>query len=217
MNAEDIVRLGAPGLQAVSIAITAYFASRGLNAWRQQLAGKRRFELAEEILVVTYKVQRSLAHVRQPLTFGGEGKLRPRDDHERESMAALKDNYFVPLERMKGLDDELAQFSKTRLFAQAHLGREAVAPFDIIMKAYHEVAVAARMLIMTAEERPRDVGLELHQSLQATVWQTSVDDEIARRVDDAVRAIEDLVRPWLEEPGRRRGSGLWQRARKSPS
>ena len=52
MNVEDIVKFGAPGLQAVSIALTAYFASRGLNAWRQQLAGKRRFDLAEEILIV---------------------------------------------------------------------------------------------------------------------------------------------------------------------
>ena len=57
MNLEEIVKVGAPALQAASIAVTAYFASRGLNAWRQQLAGKRRFELAEEILVATYKVQ----------------------------------------------------------------------------------------------------------------------------------------------------------------
>jgi hypothetical protein len=38
-------------LPAVAIAVTAVFAILGLNAWRRQMVGKRKFEVAEEGLV----------------------------------------------------------------------------------------------------------------------------------------------------------------------
>ena len=209
MTLDDLVKFG-PLVQAAAMAVTAYFASRGLNAWHQQLAGKRRFELGEDILVLTYKLQRDLAHVRMPVSFG-EGKSRPRDDGDTESTAGLKDTYFVPLERIKALDSDLAKFSTIRLQARAHLGRDAVAPFDAIMRAYHTVALSARMLISTVGEKPRDVGLD--REWQTAIWQRGESDRIASDVDAAVSRIEELVRPWIEESATLDG-GVWQRFRR---
>jgi hypothetical protein len=187
-------------LQAIAIIVTAYFASRGLNAWRRQLVGKRRLEVAEDMLLAAYKAASNLRHVRNPLNFG-EGRSRERDPGERPGMASSKDMYFVPLERLRGLSDELAQVSKVRFLAAVHFGQEAVLPFDAIHKAYHEVAVAARMLVTTVGElAPSDTAKALWEK---TIWNGGAeDDPITTVVTKAVRDLEAFCRPHLTEGGK---------------
>jgi len=187
-------------LQAIAIIVTAYFASRGLSAWRRQLIGKRRIEVAEEMLLAAYKAESSLRHVRNPLNFG-EGRSRERDPDERPGVASRKDMYFVPLERIRGLSDELAQLSKVRFLAVVHFGQEAALPFDAIRKAYHEVAVAARMLITSVGElAPSDTS---KARWEATIWNIGAeDDPIATGVAKAVRDLETFCRPHLTEGGK---------------
>jgi hypothetical protein len=67
-------------LQAISISVTAGFAIVGLNAWRRQLIGRRKFEAAEQILLASYKLQHALPGVRNPIVFSEEGTSRPRPD-----------------------------------------------------------------------------------------------------------------------------------------
>ena len=56
-------------VQAIAVVVTACFASLGLNAWRRQLVGKRRLEVAEEMLLAAYKAENNLRHVRNPTTW----------------------------------------------------------------------------------------------------------------------------------------------------
>jgi hypothetical protein len=51
-----ITDVASPLLQAASITVTAIFAILGLQAWRRQIIGQRRIQVAEETLVATYKV-----------------------------------------------------------------------------------------------------------------------------------------------------------------
>jgi hypothetical protein len=197
VSLDEIIKVAAPTLQALSIAATAIFAVLGLSAWRRQLVGKRRLEIAEEILVATYRIQGDLAHVRNPLVYGDEGQSRPRLAQEMDRAAPVKDNYFVPLERMKKLDDDFAHFQKARLLAQAYFGPEAAQPFDAIMRVYRDVAVAAHMLVTTAGESRRDVGLETVSAWETTIWQISPDDKFVQAVSHAVTEIEALCRPAL--------------------
>ena len=55
MSWEDFFEHAPAILQAVSIAVTAVFAIIGLNAWRRQLIGRRRFEVAEQIPVKPFE------------------------------------------------------------------------------------------------------------------------------------------------------------------
>ena len=51
MASEETIKIVGVVVQAVSIAVTAYFASRGLSAWRHQLLGRRQVEVAAAPLV----------------------------------------------------------------------------------------------------------------------------------------------------------------------
>jgi hypothetical protein len=194
---EESVKIALTILQVAAIAVTAYFASRSLDAWRRQLVGKRRLEVAEEMLVSAYKAQSSLLHVRNPMTFG-EGQVRPRDKDERPGHAGLKDMYYAPLARMRKLDDDFAQWSKVRFLADAYFGPDAATPFDVIQRAYHTVAIAARMLVeMVGEIAPNDPS---KKRWEAEIWNTQQpDDPITANVAAAVRQIEVVCRPHLRE------------------
>ena len=109
--------------------------------------------------------------------------------------------YFVPLERIQGLNDDLSQLSRVRLLAEAHFGQAAAAPFDAIHKAYKDVAVAARMLVTTVGElKPSDPN---KARWEATIWNVGdTDDHIAGDVAKAVSALEGFCRPHLAEGSR---------------
>jgi hypothetical protein len=109
--------------------------------------------------------------------------------------------YFIPLERIRNLNDELAALSKIRFLAEVHFGTEAARPFDGIHKAYHDVAVAARMLVDTVGElAPSDKN---KAAWERTIWNAGdPDDPITTSVAAAVRQLEVVCRPHLTEGGK---------------
>jgi hypothetical protein len=100
-----------PVLQAASVAVTAVFAVIGLRAWRRQLLGRRKIEIAEGTLLAAYKIKEAMAYIRNPGAFVG-GSTRPRQADEPEGLASLRDSYFVPLERMQKTSGDFDEFEK---------------------------------------------------------------------------------------------------------
>ena len=205
----------APIIQTFAIAITAYYASRGLRAWRWQLIGKRKIEIAEETLVATYKVRSLFYYIRSPGAFGGEGTSRKRADDEKPGLASLKDSYFVPIERIQKTSDDFARLEKARLLCEVYFGARAGDPFDVIMRLNRKVAVSAQMLLVTVGE-----GLDSstnRERWEADIWHGASSqgtDPIEAAVDAAVVEIEALCRPHLKSAD---GSQWWQRCRELAS
>jgi hypothetical protein len=72
MTLEETLKLAATLLQAVSIAVTAGFAVAGLSAWRKQLVGKRKFDVAEEAMALFAKLRADIQYIRNPLSYRSE-------------------------------------------------------------------------------------------------------------------------------------------------
>jgi hypothetical protein len=197
-----ITDVASPLLQAASITVTAIFAILGLQAWRRQIIGQRRIQVAEETLVATYKVKAAMSYIRSSMSFSGEGGSRPRDEHEAEGAARVRDTYFVPVERMQKTSGDFAEFEKMRLLCQVHFESDAAKPFDVILRARHQVAVAARMLVDTAGEQ--GVRGDFGQQLKGEIWEgygsggNPEGDPITRSVAEAVAQIEAICRPYLK-------------------
>jgi hypothetical protein len=194
MATEEVARIVGIAIQAGSIAVTAYFASRGLSAWRKQLVGKRRCELAEEILTSAFTVEQRIRFIRNGMGFKGEGKTRPRLESEPDQFSDTRDMYFIPLERISKHDETLTRFETLRVLAQAHWGSHAGRPFDTILSVVREVAVAARMLVSTVGDQGNRGS---RSQWELAIWDSGPDDALRRRVNDAVRDIESLCRQFL--------------------
>lgn len=53
-------------VQAGSVVVAAVVAARGINTWQREYIGKRRMELAEEVLAMFYEARDAIRDVRAP-------------------------------------------------------------------------------------------------------------------------------------------------------
>ena len=168
MTIEEGVKIAGTVIQVIAVVVTAFFASKSLNAWRQQEVGKRKIEIAEEILVAAYKARANLHMVRDRVQWAGEGDSRPKQEGESESDAEWRRTAFVTLERSRRLTDDFAHFEKTKVLAQVHFADELVNALEAMIRAQNEVTFAARLMAWTSTGG-RELGPELVRHYQATI------------------------------------------------
>ncbi len=199
MDLNEPVRLAAVILQAVAIVVTALFAVMGLRAWRAQLVGKRKLEIAEETLVLTYKIRNAIAYARLPVHGPQEGLSRPRELANDENFRKLKDSYFVPVERLKAYDDDFARLERQALLSEVYFSPELRASLDELLKTRSRILAAARNLLASADSRTLPGGLAELKRCEATIWNYGdFDDETTLLVDKAVSAIERTLRSYVK-------------------
>jgi hypothetical protein len=181
-------------IQAVSVAATAYFASRSLNAWRNQLIGKRKFEVAEDTIVAAYKARDALDWIRNPGVWSSETIDRPTQEFETESEKRLRDTFFVPIKRIKDTSEDFAQLGKMRHLCQAHFGDEASSAIDEFFKIRNAVSIAANMLIEhVGEPSGDDSNKKFYADLRWEIWGTGSDkDKLKPRIDVALQKLSDI-------------------------
>jgi len=90
----------APLVQAGMVLVTGVVAIRGLSAWRQQMIGKRKAELAEQVLVGFYAARDTLKWARVPAFGSEEGASRKPVENEDEQVRIMRNVYYIPIERL---------------------------------------------------------------------------------------------------------------------
>lgn len=167
---------------------------------RAQAVFRRRFELAEQLLADAYLFRSLMKHVRSGFSMGGEGESRPPQDGESQAVKRSRDNYFVPLERLRKEDDFLAAMFARRTSSQAHFGPDAENAFALFHEGLHLVRVASSLLIEWTRDHETVDG-ELMEKLRRDIWQPMAQhagqDEIGGKIEEGVQIIERLCRPVL--------------------
>lgn len=159
---------------------------------------KRQQELAEEVLAGFYEVRHLVQGARSPVAYAGEGKTRKREPNETDNISDAKDKYFAILERLEFHQEIIAKLMSRQYRMIAWFGRQASDPFLQLSKAIWSVKVAAHMLVNNVGRAEGRVDPERFQKWEEKIWDGYADsDEIAKKVDDSVAAIEALCQPVL--------------------
>lgn len=201
MSWDEVLKAAPPIVQAVSIAVTAAFAVISLRAWRTQLVGKRRFEIAEQAIVAVYKAKDALDWIRNGASFGGEATERPRHDRESEGDARLRDTYFVPFKRIKDTSDDFAELSKVRLLCKAYFGDEVVKKIEVLFQALTQVRLSARMLYDSVGYDAATLArqVEFYIDCKRQIWATGDDkDKLSASINAAVKELDAILSPHLK-------------------
>ena len=156
---------------------------------------KKTQDLAEEVLAGFYEVRSIIPVVRSPGSWGSEGKSRPPAEGETESIAKLRNTYYVVIERLEAHREVIARLFSKQYRMMAWFGKEAAVPFDELNAILVRVTVSARMLMMTAgNENPPPS----REKWQADIWEGYGDsDEIRTKVDVIISDIEKVCQPVL--------------------
>jgi hypothetical protein len=188
--------------QGVSVIVASVVAWLGITAWRREFVGKRRIELAEEVLALFYQAEEIIAWMRSPWTLSFESSKRKSESIETPEQKEINDAIYVFSKRF---DSEL--FSRIRAIRfrfMALFGKDASAPFNELKSVLDELQIALSSWailssIDTSRYNPEE--LKRHEAdiekREKVLW-SSEKDQISLRIENAVKSIDLTCRPHID-------------------
>ena len=117
-------------IQSCAVIGASFVAIYGINAWRVEFVGKRRIELAEEVLVLFYQARDAIASMRNPMGYIGEGETRKPGPNETSEQKDDLNQAFVLIERYNKHIDAFSRLHALRYRFILQFGADASKPFD---------------------------------------------------------------------------------------
>jgi hypothetical protein len=181
-------------------------ALRGVNAWRAETVGRRKTELAEEVLAQFYRARDALVWARLPSDVqSASAEAASRTETTPDAGPSMS----APVERLTQASQVFSDLQASRYRFMAYFGEEAARPFEDLKALHNNVVEAASQLIRSQGKALGAADQADHHQWRATIgWGPQAQDELARRLDRAVREIERTCRPLIEEP---KPTPLWPR------
>ena len=133
-------------IKLISVLIGSFVAVFGITAWRRETLGKRKIELAEEILSLFYEIDDVFSEIRSPFGRVDEGKTRKTEKYESEKEKKARDNAFVIYERYTKHQETFAKFMMLRYRAMAVFGEEWGDPFVSVQMLLRKLFSSSRRL-----------------------------------------------------------------------
>lgn len=195
-DAPDWISAGANLLTGGAAAVAAWHAVRSLKAWRSEAIGRRKVEVAEEVLAGFYRVREIIFEARAPLVLAHEMEPQEGEDPKIASKAV-----YAVWRRVRSQWPFLMEWRSKRHTFAAVFGKANSAPYEEIDKALLEIRSAVDQLL---DEQTGEVSKE-HREFLVSMRRIAFrpareeDDQITKRVDAAVDAIEKVCRPAIEE------------------
>lgn len=193
---EFAARIAAPILQAGSIVLTSIFAVRGLTAWRDQLIGKRKFEVAEEALMTFALAKEALRAVRAPISWSDEGLELMKQTGVASGDYMKYQAHYAILQRLRTHSERFAKLATVKITAGIHLEPEAETAIDLFLEQRWKVWAAVDELI----DATRDNYLDKIDTskLRKTIYARPNDDFIQSAVDEAEAKIKAVCVRYLK-------------------
>jgi hypothetical protein len=105
------------------------------------------------------------------------------------------------IERLTKAEDQFEKLDKIRYIFEAYFGKDAAGPFDIIDGIYTTIGSSAEILIQIALADPTEKDRDKEKPLRNVLgWgEAKRPDDIDKKLDDALKSIEQTCRPVLAE------------------
>ena len=196
--------------QAVAIISACWAIISGVGAWKREFIGKRKIELAEEVLEAFFQLQDDIAYIRNPFSNTEEGKTRKKSSSERPEESELLDRGFVVFERYNKRKNNFIKFHTLKYRFMASFGPGVEEVFKETEEVINKIFVAARMLAthywprqgrVQMSENEFNKHLEEMNKHEAVFWDyMNEEDEIRINLSKIQEKLNNITKPCFEEP-----------------
>jgi hypothetical protein len=180
-------------VQAVAVAATAIVAVRGINTWGREHSGKKRIDLAEEFLVLFFRVRDALSYIRSPDGFYHAG------DPRGSSPMAVEYAARIPVERMNEHSALFADVRGMRYRMMALFGENAAQPLDMLDEILESINCASIYIGRNAEyERTHDNAADWSGDFEKWVRMLATHpdaDPLKHDIAAMMKRVDDICRP----------------------
>ena len=199
----------ANAITSVSVAIAALSFVSGVAAWKREFIGKRQIELAESVLAMFYEVEDAIREIRNPISYGCEGKTRKRAENEVQAESQLLDQAYVVFERYQKRKKLFAELRSIKYRFMAAFGIQAGEPFTELDRILGKIFSSARMLgthywqrqgRVTMSEEAFQKHLDEMYKHEAVFWWTGdEEDRIDSRMRNVINQVEKVTKITVEK------------------
>ena len=198
----------ASAIQAISIMLACWAVISGVDAWKRDFIGKRRIELAEQLLAKFFEVKDAVGYIRNPWSTSEEGKTRQRSDSEPPDESKILDRGYIAVERYQTKEEVFAEFNTLKYRAMAAFGTDTEEIFTETSKVVNSIFTSARMLgtyywqqQMTRSATPDDYQNHLKEmrSHEKKIWDVGPDDEVRTALLSIQVHLEKITSPIFTE------------------
>lgn len=185
----------------------------GVYAWKREHIGKRRIDLAEDVLSQFYETSEAIRAIRSPVLSGGEGQSRQKSEDEDKKTEEVLNRAHVPYERYQAREACFTKLFSMKYRYMAVFGKETGEAFDKMRSALNKIFTSARMLgsyywardkRTMRDEEIRDNFFKRQEKYENIFWDFGDDDdEIKEIIDKSISIIEKTTQEamkttWLE-------------------
>lgn len=197
---EDELVLLVEILNACGILVASIVAILGIRSWRKEARWKRRYELAEEVLIALYEAQNAIRLIRSPFGSTSEGESRNIEKgetpaerrilHHAHSFKERYEQHKRTFEKLESLKFRFTALYKKDL--EHHFGVFSEVISDIFFAA--EELADARVAKHFSEEVDLKGVFEKTKPILYFLPSKEQDDAIEKRIKDAIKEIENPCR-----------------------
>lgn len=192
-------------LESISIIVAAIAIVIGLYKWRTEYLGKRKIELAEEVLALFYEIRDIIKYIRNPFSHAGEGSTRKASEHETPSQRKVYDRVYVLFERYDKHKEKFGKLQSLKYRYWAYFGEKSIEPFNELNNIMNELFASAESLshywlerenrfnINTNKQELENINDNIKQN-EAIFWNRFKQDTINPQIEEVVKKIENQAR-----------------------
>lgn len=203
---ETIVTIG----QTIAIISACWAIISGVGAWKREFIGKRRIELAEEVLATFFEIKDAIVSIRHPFSNTDEGKTRQKGEYETKEESNLLDRGYIVFERYEKRKEVFQKFNTLKYRFMAAFGKDTEEIFTECNRTLNQIFISSRMLAeyywqrqgrveMSKEEFQNHLD-EMHKH-EGIFWDTMMEeDEVRRKLQQIQTKLDITTKPVFEEP-----------------
>jgi len=185
-------------INTLAIVIASIVAICGISAWRREFQGKRKIELAEDVLSLFYEAKDAIRAIRNPLGFQGEGTTRKPEENETPMQKEARDRVYFIYERFEKRQEIFNKLHSKRYQFKARFGPEKDKPFEDLKDIIIEIQVAAGSLARIWSQPYKNEDPAIKNKIrenQLVIQRIGEEDPITKRIEKIISDIDAICRP----------------------
>lgn len=197
-------------IESIIISIAAIVASimavKGISVWRNEFLGKKKIELAEEIIILFYQCKDHIRMIRSPFSYTGEGKTRKTNSNETDDESKLFDKVYVVFERYNKVNSDFNKLFSLKYKYKVVLSEKDTKPFKDFQSIIQEIFSAANLLgrvywekqYTTKSKEEKERFNKDREKYERIFWEINENDEINQKINDAILIIEEKCSKFIK-------------------
>jgi len=174
--------------------ITILAALIAFRAWRRELHGRSRFDVARKLLQAGMTLRDQVQTARSPLMGSEEYQSRPRQEVETQDRAQRNDFAYAYFKRMEKVYEELRALRLAALEATVFWYVEIPKLVQPLSSKVFELDAAANVYFVEPSPPP---NREERIRFQRIMFAGGIDDVFAQDLNKGVHELEAFLRRWI--------------------